>query len=158
MHDGGLLELHLTGSFFNDGSSTGPGDRTGDILAVMQKRLDHNGNQITVSLSRCTEPGCPTSTLLSSFTFTSTWTPGRAHTLRLEWDAAGNRFLFTVNPGKSSEESTALTYTASDSLPPVVNFKQIRAQNRAANCLSERKKVVMQALFDTVKLNPEAIP
>lgn len=148
----------IIGAFFNDGSSTGPSDRTGNILAGIQKHLDLNGNHFVAFVDRCPDAGCPTSTTLSSFAFTTTWTPGRADTLRLEWDPTVNRFLFTLNAGTSREESTGLTYTVSDSLPPVINFKQLVVQNRGANCLSGRMKVVMEALFDNVKLNPEAVP
>ena len=46
----------------------------------------------------------------------------------------------------------------SDGLPPVVDFKQIRAQQTGANCTAGRTKVGMDALFDNVKLNPGAVP
>lgn len=148
----------LIGAFFNDGASSGADDRTGDILASIRKQQTHNGNQITADIQRCNDSGCSSSSTLTSFAFTTTWTQNQSHVLRLEVDPAGNGFRYTVNPGKTTEETTVLTFTAADSLPPVQNFKNVRAINTAANCTTGRTKVVMDALFDNVKLNPEAVP
>lgn len=153
-----LAWAQLRGAFFNDGTSPEAGNRIGDIFTSFQKQANQNGNNITADIRRCNDLGCNNSTTLTSFIFTTTWTPGQAHVLRLEWDPAGNGFRFTVNPGKPTEETTLLTYITPDTLPPVFNFKNMKVRNLPANCTSGRKKVTMDALFDNVKLNPDAVP
>lgn len=58
----------------------------------------------------------------------------------------------------TNEESITLVYTAADNLPLVSNYKDIRGQNNGANYTAGRTKVAIDALFDNVKLNPEAVP
>jgi len=151
----------LIGAFFNDGTSPGAGNRIGDILAGIQKEQSHDGFLIRAFINRCTDSGCgSSSSAVPSQTFPTPWQIGRADTLLVQWDPANNRFLYEVNPGTSREESLTLTYPLSDGLPPVTNFKNIRASNNGANCMPPgvRTKVVMDARFDNVKLNPEAVP
>lgn len=148
----------LIGAFFNDGTSPGSGNRIGDILATIEKRQSRDGLQIRASISRCTDSGCGNSSTVVAQVFPTSWKIGKADTLFIQWDPANNRFLYEVNPGTSREESLTLTYILSDSLPPVTNFKNIRASNAGANCTTGRTKVVMDVLFDNVQLNPEAVP
>ena len=148
----------LSGTFFNDGSSTGPSDRTGNIGATIQKLLDAKGNRIFfASIFRCSDPACNSAPDLVSHVFESTWTLRRADTLRLELDRDGTRFLYTVNPDTPDEQTAALSYTQTDTLPPLLEFKGIRAVNSAANCTDDRKKVSIDAKFDDVKLKREAV-
>lgn len=148
----------LIGAFFNDGTGPGAGNRIGDILAGIQKEQSHDGFLMRAFINRCTDSGCSRSSPVVSQTFTAPWQIGKADTLFMQWDPANNRFLYELNPGTSREESITLTYTLSDSLPAVTNFKSIRASNNGANCTAGRTKVVVAALFDNVKLNPEAVP
>src|SRR5262245_14540498 len=48
----------LVAFFFNDGSSGGAGDATGDIGVALTMNTSAAGNQIQASVSRCTNSGC----------------------------------------------------------------------------------------------------
>jgi hypothetical protein len=148
----------LLGFFFNNGSSTGPTDRTGDILAGMNKDLDRDGRSIVAFISRCLDTACTSSPTLVSHVFAATWSPRHPDTLQLQWDREGQQFLFAVNPGAAGEETAALSYPASDAFPAVQAFKAIRASHSAANCAEARKQVSMTATFDDVLINESAAP
>ena len=146
----------VVGGFFNDGSSTGAGDRTGDILAGVQKVADATlGNIIQAFISRCANAACSSTPNLSVQTFVTTWTPNKGHTLAVAWDAPNHQFNLSVKPvfgGKT--ELITLPYTQSDSKPPVVNFKQLAVNNSAANCNGSQLHAFMDVLFDNVMVNP----
>ena len=77
---------------------------------------------------------------------------GVANTLIVQWDKPNKQFIHTLN----GSEQHILTYTFSDSAPPVVDFKQLAANNSAASCLgpAPRASAILKALFDNVMLNP----
>jgi hypothetical protein len=145
----------VLGGFFNDGSSTGPGDRTGDILAGTQSHRDTiSGDQIVAFITRCTNASCSIFTNPASVTFTASWVVGVANTMRTQWDKINKQFIYTLNPG-ASQEQHILGYGFSDSNGPVLDFKQLAANNSAASCTTApRTMATMKALFDNVMLNP----
>jgi hypothetical protein len=146
----------VLGAFFNDGTSSGPGDRTGDIIGSFQSHRDTlTGDQIAAFISHCTNAACSSTTTVSSVTFTASWVQGVANTMNVQWNQPNHQFTYTLNPG-GSQEQHVLTYTLSDANPPVVNFKQLAANNSAASCLgpAPRAYATMKALFDNVMLNP----
>jgi hypothetical protein len=145
----------VLGRFFNDGTSPGPGDRTGDILAGMQSQRDSlTGDQILAFINRCTNANCTTFTTSSSVVFAGSWVQGVANTMSVHWDKPNKQFIYTLNPG-GSQEQHVLTYTFSDANGPVVDFKQVAAKNSAASCTAPpRANAIMKALFDNVMLNP----
>jgi hypothetical protein len=148
----------LLGFFFNDGSSTGSNDRTGDILAGMNKDRDRDGRSLVAFISRCVDAGCTSSPTLVSHVFETMWSPRHPDSLHLQWDRDGHQFRYTVNPGTPGEETVALAYAASDVLPPVLAFKALRVSHSVANCMEARKQASMAATFDDVLLNASAVP
>jgi len=146
----------IVGGFFNDGTSTGPGDRTGDILAGIESVRDSaTGDQIDASFSRCTNANCSIATTPAAVAFAASWVQGVANTMSVQWDKPNKQFIYTLNPG-GNQEQHILTYTFSDSNGPVVDFKQLSAQNSVASCLdpAPRAYAIMKALFDNVMVNP----
>jgi hypothetical protein len=146
----------VIGGFFNDGTSPGAGDRTGDILAGTQHIRDTIlGDQIAAFITRCTNANCSTFTSPFGITFTASWVQGVANTMRVQWDKPNKQFIYTLNPG-GSQEQHILTYTFSDTNAPVVDFKQLAVNNSAASCTgpAPRTYATMKALFDNVMLNP----
>lgn len=146
----------VQGGFFNDGTSPGAGDRTGDIIASFQAHRDTiTGDQLAAFITRCTNANCSTFAVPASFTFIASWVQGVANTMSVQWDKPNKQFIYTLNPG-GSQEQHILTYTFSDTNAPIVNFKQLAANNSAASCLgpAPRARAVMKALFDNVMLNP----
>ena len=149
----------LHGAFFNDGSSTGAGDRTGDIFAIIEKRrASPAANTIRALVNRCIDPQCNDNINLATRIFVTGWTLGVADTLELRWDPDNDQFLFALNPGTAGEETAALAYGVSDANPPGLDLKQLRVLNNVANCTEVRKSASITALFDDVMLNPEAVP
>jgi hypothetical protein len=145
----------VIGEFFNDGTSTGPGDRTGDIIGNIQSVRDTLlGDRIEAAITRCTNANCSTITSPAFVTFTASWVRGVANTLSVQWDKPNKQFIYTLNPG-GRQEQHILTYTFADSAAPVVDFKQVAVSNSAASCTAPpRANAIMKALFDNVMLNP----
>jgi hypothetical protein len=148
----------LQGIFFNDGSSSGVGDETGDVRARFQKRFDStNGRQILLQVIRCNDPGCNgTTQLISPIVFNTPWAFGQVHTLRLVWDQASHRFTGFVMSGKTIVEFHDFTYdpnTLPDTLPPGFAEKVLRVQVNNVNCTEGATLGAIQALFDNVFVN-----
>ena len=143
----------VVGAFFNDGSSGGPEDRTGDIRAGVQKQLDSvTGARIAAVISRCAGADCTVSADLSSQFFATTWKVLQAHVLRVEWVPQDDKFVFTVNPGALDEEVVELTYLLSASDLPVLDFKSLSLDHTTPNCLADRRKTFMDALYDHARV------
>jgi hypothetical protein len=151
----------VEGGYFNDGTSSGSGDRTGDIIAVIQKTQDSVfDSRIEAVIIRCTNTTCSGQTNLTFHFFGTTWKEGKTDTLRLQWDQGNHQFMFTVNPDGQHAETVALAYNdpffISDSNPPVVAFRQLSIGNKPASCMppAPRTMAAMTALFDNVMVNP----
>jgi hypothetical protein len=148
--------VQITGAFFNDGSSSGSGDETGNFQPSIEMRLDSNGNRnIFAFVQRCDDPQCDNTTTIVPHLFTTSWTLGAFRTLKLVWDEANDQFLFTVNPGTPAAETANLSYTGfSDANPPENDRKEIRINNDPVNCTAGRTRALTTVLFDNVMVNP----
>jgi hypothetical protein len=147
----------IVGGFFNDGTSPGSPDRTGDILAGVQSVRDSLlGDRIEVFINRCTNAACTTFTTAASDVFAASWTQGVPNTLGVRWDAANNQFVFNLNPGGPSPETKTLTYAFADSDPPIVSFKHLAVAHSPASCMfpASPGSATMKALFDNMMVNP----
>lgn len=139
--------------FFNDGTSTGPGDATGDIQATIEKVFFTDlGRVYQAEYFRCNNASCSSLTRVDQL-FTSTWNTGGANILTLTWDAANSQFLYTVKRGKTTETIT-LHYPFTITNPPGVKFKGVFSGAFAVNCSGSRKHAFVDALFDDVMVNP----
>jgi hypothetical protein len=145
----------LFGSFFNDGASSGAGDRTGDVSAGIQKLHDSVGRSaITAFVSRCGDPTCSSGTTVGSHLFATPLSFGRADTLGLRWDQAGHQFVFTVNPHTSHQESATISYSGTDVAPPAGgNIKELLLSSVAAQCSAGARRVGIDSRFDNVRVN-----
>lgn len=149
----------VNGRFFNDGTSTGAGDQTGEISAVTRKVFDAvAGAVIEAGIFRCVDASCSaTSSVVPVQTFNTGWAFNKAHTMTLLWDPANDRFLHSVKPVFGPEETVILSYAGilpSDTDPPVLTVGTDNLVVRAltANCAGDRKRVVMEALFDDLMI------
>jgi len=153
----------VDGGFFNDGSSTGPADRTGDIIAGIQKMSDTAlGNVIQAFIVRCTNASCSATGAVAgsgSQVFTTAWAPNQSHALTVQWDAANHQFIYSVRHalrtflfGKT--ETITLPYVESDAHAPVVPFRQLVVNNSAANCTGGQQHAFMDVFFDQVMIKP----
>ncbi len=140
----------IVGGFFNDGSTTSGSDRTGDIIAGIQKMRDTiQGDVIRAFVVRCPNPSCSFTVSVAGQNFVPTWGLEELHTISVLWDKPNNRFIYSV-AGASAPEEIILPYAQDDSTLPVNNFKQLSISNSAANCDDTPKRSSMEAFFDTV--------
>ena len=147
----------VMGDFFSDGTSPGPGDRTGDIIAgTVSQRDSLAGDQIVAFVARCTNASCGSSTTLASQVFAATWTKGVADTIRMQWlPSPTKQFVFTLNPAGPSPETHTLSYAVSDTTPPVLPHRRLYTLTRPANCMSgPRTSATAKVVFDNVMVNP----
>ena len=143
----------VIGAFFNDGSSAGLGDRTGDILAGIQKQQDSvTGARIAAFISRCANAACTNVPGVSSQLFVTTWNVFQPDVLRVEWVPEDNKFVFTVNPDALGEEIIELLYVFSDSGLPALDFKNLSLNHTTPNCLGDRQKASMYVLYDNARV------
>jgi hypothetical protein len=152
----GQARAGIFGDFFNDGSSTGSGDETGDVRASFLLTQQSDGTKIILaSVTRCTDAGCDNFTTIDSNTFTKKWAVGAAQTLKIEWDPANDQFFFTLNPGTAGQEGpVSLSYAGfSDADPPGNDRKQLQVQSLPLNCTATRTKASIAARFDNVMLD-----
>jgi hypothetical protein len=139
-----------SGNYFNDGSSTGPSDGTGDIGGFLQFQRDNDGGKrIVAGLFRCTNATCGTSTTLVSTGFTATWTLNAPQQFKIVWQQDEGKIRFVVNNEVKDVFYPAGLVVAG---PPVLNFKNLRVDNTVENCTSGRKKAAMDVLFENVQV------
>jgi hypothetical protein len=148
----------VIGGYFNDGTSTGGDDRTGDIIAILElRRSDDGSNSIVGSVNRCTEPTCASSTPVAlsgnPAVLASTWALETPVTLRVVWQRENEAFLFVVNPGPAAEEvSVSYAGDLTETSAPVRDFKSVRILNVSENCTADRALARMDVVFDDVRV------
>jgi hypothetical protein len=147
----------LLGWFFNDGTSSGPTDDTGNIIAGIQLAKEADGsNQIQTFVQRCTNASCGTVANIGGPVLTTTWSPDMPLIAKVVWDQANGKFTFAVtDPVTLAVESAEVVYqgVVADAGPPANgDFHQVRVQNSVKNCSIGRKEVSMDALFNAVKV------
>jgi hypothetical protein len=143
----------MGGFFFNDGSSTGASDQTGNVNANIFVQLHPNGGERKISYNayRCLTVNCSS---VENFpgggaSFTTGWDFDVPVTLKLVWQPANKRFRFNVNGAEVKD----LGYTLSDTAGPVNDNKFIGVSNFVHNCTAGRKRGEVEAVFDQVKVN-----
>jgi hypothetical protein len=120
---------------FNDGSSSGPGDRTGDYFALIQAQRNSifgppGALSIATNLLRCDDPGC-FAISLPPFGILGTVEVGASFRLRIIWDSTNNQFVF----GLDDNPDEVLSYDPKiNAQPAAVPFGSIQIGHRTANC------------------------
>lgn len=148
----------LLGWFFNDGTG-GPNNRTGNIIAGVQLVQGADGVKRIVPLfQRCQDSACNTASnnSLGGNVFTTHWALNTPLTLELLWDESSGKFTFTAtNPATLATESHDFVYqgTVTNAGPPtVVGFNALDVRNNVKHCSTARKRLTIDALFDTVQV------
>jgi len=146
---------------FNDGSSTGTGDRTGDYNAVVQairrsSSADPAGIlRVEGRLTRCQNAACSTEEqIVAPKDLGLSLGIGVAFTMRLIWDAPNNQFLVGVN----TDANVALPYTANDAQPAVQRSAGIEIRNSTANCKAGATEADLGAGVGTIWTNAPGSP
>jgi hypothetical protein len=150
---------HVALTRFNDGTSTGPGDRTGDTEGVMG--TFRNGDsadppgvlQVFGAIIRSTTPaGDFNSTLPGTLVILGTVRAGETFTLRLVWDKPNKQFIFSLN-----DHTAASTYSASDSAEAVLPLAHFFQRHVAANCHDSTVVIDSLTKVGTVLTNASAV-
>src|SRR5262249_52496554 len=140
----------LGGAFFNDGSSSGANDQTGDVIAHIHMVLDSNlGPGFELEVIRCDDAACNTSALLGNAPFTKVWALNERHPMILAWDAVNKQFVGIVGFPTVAQEIQTVSYGAlSDVSAPGVDFKELGIKHQVASCTAGAKMAQMTVLFD----------
>lgn len=146
---------------FNDGASSGAGDRTGDFFGAVQEVRDGSTAdpagvlKVEGFINRCSNASCSQSTGVAANTLATTVSVGQTHNLKLIWDSPNNQFLFELD---NSGTPTALPYNpASNVQPAVVPFVSIGPFHSTANCTAGAVTIDSVAVVGTVKTNASAV-
>ena len=154
-----LARARMMASFFNDGSSAGAGDATGDILAELSVELQTSTSgavtrTITALRTRCEDAQCNNAETVSQ-TFTRRWKIGVGVPLTIVWDRANSQFVYTAGAGTTAEVRT-ISYAPSTVVgPSVLNLRDLRVANTLPAC-STAVKASTTARFDFLKVSTEA--
>jgi hypothetical protein len=169
--DVGKARAELVGHFFNDGTSTGPDDLTGDIFALvgLGRRVESSDsgevvrNVVEFGLGRCNNADCSRVRGGSaSLTFARDWTIGVPYVVSIVWQPASNALVFTVDGGGTTESHT-LTYAYDDQTIVRGYAYDLRVETRPRRCYTQYgapyqvpQEVSIDARFDEVQLNSTA--
>jgi len=125
---------------FNDGSSSGPGDQTGDIDAGIQLHRDAISTaskdvfNVAAFITRCADAACLNAPEIFPGPFLGQVRGKDKTTLRLLWDEPNDQFIAEIE-SKKFVNSVELSYAGlSDSTASVSPFVQLSASARAASC------------------------
>lgn len=147
-------------SKFNDGTSSGPGDMTGDhILRVLLNREWNSpdpAGEFTVQafLFRCTDSACVNGESIPHNLDMGTVKTGKWFTLRAVWDELNNRFLVRLN----NEPEVVLSYPpGSNARSAIVPFADVRMQMVAGNCEDDPVEMDAEIVVDRVRTNESAV-
>ena len=148
---------------FNDGSSTGPGDRTGDHNARVQAVRRSNSTdapgilRLEGVVTRCQDATCSTEQQIGALKDLGVSPPtGVAFSMRLIWEAPNNRFL----AGANANGNVVLPYTVSDVLPAGQPSAGIEIRNSTANCTAGATEADLEAGVGPVQIatGPPVVP
>ena len=136
----------IIGSFFNAGPRT-EGSQLNDVFAQARVYRDSASTDASGVLrvqgyvNICTASDCSVSTTIGSADMGTT-SLGQAVKLRVDWDQANKRFIFTR-----------------DALAPGLAYKNLQTYTSLANCFSgPRTSARIDANFDNVAVNASAAP
>ena len=146
---------------FNDGSSTGPSDRTGDYNASVQAfRRSDSGDPVGTlrvegQVTRCEDSTCSTEQQIVAPTNVGALvTVGTTFTMRLIWDAANHRFLAGISP----RPDVALSYAANDGTRAVRPSAGILISNSTATCTAHSTEADLSIGLGQVRTNSPSAP
>jgi hypothetical protein len=146
---------------FNDGTSTGPGDRTGDHFGFVQAFRDSSSPdakgilRIVGFVLRCTNPLCSSSTIFSVVELPQTVKVGKLFRLRLIWDPPNDQFLAGLN----ENPDVPVPYAASDAAPAASPRAGLDIVHTGASCTSDAggpTEVDTETEVHTVRTNNSA--
>jgi len=167
-----IARVRIMGYFFNDGNGTAPNDATGDVYAYIclnkqtGSQIPENKVEIQGYVYRCTNADCSNSEAVGTPT---TPTPvslgtvpiGQPVTLYVEWDQTNHKFIFQKIKGQALKITKEISYTLTDSAPPVYTSSYrldvmgiVPNDSTAATDLKTIPTAAMDASIDDVYYTP----
>jgi hypothetical protein len=162
-----LTFARLLGDFFNTGvgnPGSGPGSAVDDVFAAIGLERSSGDSlppdelQVTGFIRFCADATCLTGTVSS--VVLGTVRVKKDVTLLVQWDSAGNQFLFQMNNGPQ----VSILYVVADATPPNRPVQSLSVQHFVPNCdltggsPPPRPTAFLRALFDDVFVNASAAP
>jgi len=160
-----LAYVRIGGYFFNDGSSSGTGDQTGDYFAYINlyrysNSADDEGLwRATAKVYRCEDEDCTPSlaTLVGDDFFSDQLIKVKKKVrLFVQLNKSAHEFSFQVGPAKKGPHAV-VGYSANDANPPRGAYggvKRIEVSNGLANCTAGPTEGWIDAVFDYVAVGP----
>lgn len=146
----------VQGFFFNDGSSTGPNDRTGEVSAGISigsssAVADPPGVlTVTAFAFHCSNAQCSSATSLGGALLGSVLLKEKT-SVALAWDQTASQFVFQFG----NQLPVSIGYSFATVNPPAVDSKIIDVSNSVRNCGSGVRSLAYMELFvDNVSVNP----
>jgi hypothetical protein len=121
---------------FNDGASTGPTDRTGDMMGRVQVVRDSDSLdppdvlKVDGSVHRCQNADCSDVKRFGGMHNLGPVNVGAKFQIRVIWDKANKQFLFGFN----TNADVPVPYTQNDALPAVAPAATLDQVSTPANC------------------------
>ena len=133
-----------------------PGDRTGDVLGLVQlSRTSNTADppgmlRVQGIVAQCLNADCMSASTLYLADLGTVFA-GTRLTGRIDWDRTGHLFRFTRDKSLAIETP----YTETDNVPPSQPLQAVGLRVEAANCASgPRAKAGVAAEFDNVQVAP----
>lgn len=133
-----------------------PGDRTGDVLGLVQLSRTSNSAdppgmlRVQGIVAQCLNADCMSASTLYLADLGTVFA-GTRLTGRIDWDRAAHLFRFTRDKSLAIETP----YTENDGVPPSQPLQALGLRVEAANCASgPRAKAGIAAEFDNVQVAP----
>ncbi len=159
-----IARARLLGYFFNDGTSTGAGDATGDVYAYICLGKASNSatapNKVDIQgyVFRCKDAACNSQDTVGSTPVSLGTVPiGQPVTLYVEWDQTNHKFIFQKIKGQTLRKTQEISYSLTDTAAPADNNNNYRVDvigmvpnDSTATTLGTIPTAAMDASFDDV--------
>jgi hypothetical protein len=154
------VQLRMVAAFFNVGP-TSPTSRIGDVVALARFYRSSDSSdgpgvfKVDGLVVQCTTSDCNYDQTQLGSVDLGTVSTGQTLSMRLEWDAARNRFSFY----RGSEPVQRITYVVSDTQPAFLLFRSLGTRTNVASCFGgTRAEAFIDGKFDNLSVNASAAP
>jgi hypothetical protein len=162
---GSIASVRIGGYFFNDGTSSGEGDLTGNYFAYINLYRYSNSNdddglwRATAKVYRCEDAACTSSlaSLIGDDFFSNQQIKVKKKVrLFIQLNKTTNQFNFQVGSAKKGPQAS-IGYSADDTNGPRGDYgglKRIEVSHGLANCTAGPTTGWIDAVFDYVAVGP----
>lgn len=147
----------MSATLFNDGSSSGGFDRTGDVHTFVNIHVAPSGPfEVFYQALRCNNGNCSSQTTVPGGFGQFTPVGLREDvTLRIERQVAASQIIFSATNQRTGVMDTASIFVppfvTQDPIPPERQFKEVDVSHRLENCTGERTAASIDVSFDDLR-------